>query len=397
MGIHRRRGEGGSLPMAMLAIIVVTGMVTAFFATAMSGTRQVRTDRSFNLAINGAEAGVQQALTRIIQTTPGTTSLDSSAVPAAERAVGAAGFEWQATKVTPALWRIRATGNVDGVERTLETEATRDLRFFVAAFSHLGFDYNGGNDSDSYNDSTLDGKQGSVGTNGNIRFKGNADADKIYLFGSDATCDGAPCPVPRPDPCPDCREVISSPDAYDVEGVKEMIAQEAAAACTSYTDWTYGDYDLVGGTTYCFNKMTFPSKAEYDLVGATIDNPVKVYMPETGILSFGNQSQVNCAVCDTTGRPDSGALQIYSLGQTVEFGNHVDVAMALEAPNATCDGIKTSDAQTEIYGSLICNSVDNQGGWEFHYDESLLNLASGEFELGDVREEVGGSTSFTSP
>jgi hypothetical protein len=31
--------------------------------------------------------------------------------------------------------------------------------------------------------------------------------------------------------------------------------------------------------------------------------------------------------------------------------------------------------QGNVYGSLIANSINNQGGWNFHYDEDLAGQA----------------------
>ena len=43
---------------------------------------------------------------------------------------------------------------------------------------------------------------------------------------------------------------------------------------------------------------------------------------------------------------------------------------------------------------MICDDLSNQGGWDFHFDDHLLNLANGLWDIAAWREEVGGTTSF---
>ena len=53
---------------------------------------------------------------------------------------------------------------------------------------------------------------------------------------------------------------------------------------------------------------------------------------------------------------------------------------AVYAPNAACTG-QTSNAGTDFYGSMICNTIDNVGGWTFHYDTRLAALGDGTWHI----------------
>jgi hypothetical protein len=56
------------------------------------------------------------------------------------------------------------------------------------------------------------------------------------------------------------------------------------------------------------------------------------------------------------------------------------VAAGIYAPESECGG-NPSNAQAEIFGSLICRDITNQGGWGFHYDQQLLTLGDGNYQM----------------
>jgi hypothetical protein len=72
----------------------------------------------------------------------------------------------------------------------------------------------------------------------------------------------------------------------------------------------------------------------------------------------------------------------------VTIGNNTKVAAAIYAPRSDCSG-NPSNAQGEIYGSIICRTIDNNGGWQFNYDDDLQWIGSGAFEMTNYREELG--------
>jgi hypothetical protein len=103
-----------------------------------------------------------------------------------------------------------------------------------------------------------------------------------------------------------------------------------------------------------------------------------------GDVTLGNKnhSDVNN---DVAGAPSSIRLQIYSTGTTVSMYNQSNLAAAVYAPNAACGGV-TSNAGSDFYGSMICKTIDNVGGWTFHYDTRLASIGDGAWRIRDYTE-----------
>ena len=53
---------------------------------------------------------------------------------------------------------------------------------------------------------------------------------------------------------------------------------------------------------------------------------------------------------------------------------------AIWAPYADCGG-NPSNAQSDIWGSAVCRTIGNQGGWQFHYDDALSALGGGSWTV----------------
>jgi hypothetical protein len=392
--LTRFRSPDGSLALSLMATIVIGGLVVTLVSTTMTGQRKVRHDRDFQLAINGADAGVNQAITAISGLPPGDsrTSLTQAdlaglnlADPVTE--VGDVGFDWTAEKDTIISWRIRAVGERNDVERHVEALAVRDATFFLAAFADIGFGMKGGNEVRSYSATSTNTGNGAVGSNGEIYSigAGSSWVDLIMLMGSGASCDGNVCEE---------RPIVGFSQAFDLEA----IAQNIRDAMEEHCGGVFTAYDaatgpsLVGGNTYCFSSMTIP-KAGIPLASHSGSDPVVILM--TGDLSISNQASVNCPVggCSMANKPDARSLQIYSTGQAVRIGNQSEFVGAIAAPYAACTG-NPSVAQADIYGALICNDMSNQGGWDFYFDDRLLNLGNGQYDVVEWREEARTTTSF---
>jgi hypothetical protein len=385
------RREEGSLVLALLASMIIGGLVVTLVATTVTGQHKVRHDRDFQLAINGADAGVNQALTVISHLGPDvtTTELQSDDLPIeATTTVGDVDYTWTATKDTIISWRIRAVGERNGVERTVEALAMRDPIFFMAAFADIGFRMKGGNEVRSYSATAVDTGNGAVGSNGKIESigAGSSYADLIMLMGSGASCEGNVC-TDTP--------IVGFSKAFDLEGIADGIRESMEDHC----DGTFTAYNaahgapLQGGTTYCFSSLSVPTHGGIPLENHSGENPVVILM--TGDFSTGNQSSVNCpeSGCSVSTAPDARSLQIYSLGSKVAIGNQSELSGAIAAPYAACVG-NPSLAQADIYGAIICNDLSNQGGWDFYFDDRLLNLGNGEYDIVEWREEGPTTTSF---
>lgn len=384
MSMRRLCGQDGSLPFTMLAIIGVAGMVSALFSITVATQRSVRDDRSFQAAIQTSDAGVQQALTQISElTTSATTSLAGTAT------VGGGTFDWTAQR-NGNTWEVTSTGTTNDTSRRIEATISRSGTFLVGAFADVAFTMRGANGADSYNSAagTIGTGQGSIGSNGDLELEGNAFADQILLYGEAASCEGLGC-VPG--------KIEGSDTRFDIDAIEDDIQAQMTALCAGgfvpYVASSFGN--LEGGETYCFSSMNVDQDVVLASGGAgpaAITNPVTIYL--SGNFDMANATRLNCALCvDQTSKPDAGALQIYSTGAQVALGNQTFIAAAIAAPNASCQG-SPSNAQANIYGAMVCNDLSNQGGWSFHYDQSLASVDTGFWDIADWREELQGESSF---
>lgn len=398
--------ESGSLPVAVLVAIVVGGLVIVLTSRTMLSQEQVRFDRNYQLAVNSAEAGLSQAL-NMIQTLPAgstTTSLSSAGSPLPNDLRGNP-FEWTAEKQTNGTWHVRSTGwHGDEVSRTLEAEVDDGGRFSVAAFGRVGVRMVGNNEAVSFPPPGF----GTVGTNGLMSIIGNSTADLVLLMGQDATCQQFDADE---NTCND-NPIEGSKDKLDFDAMIAEVQREIEDACD---DEDFESFDinshgtLESGEVYCFTDIV---TGNHQSVGVTVDPShrnddsglvqpgARVYV-SPGPIQIGNHNRINCPGCSGIGsEPDASALRITTDSPSFRVGNNSHVAAAIMAPKAICHG-NPSSAQADIYGSLICNRIGNegsgsQGGWSFHFDVRLLALGNGRYEITALREEVGGTTSFDS-
>lgn len=395
--------ESGSIPLAVLVAIVVGGLVIVLVSRTMLSQEQVRFDRDYQLAVNSAEAGISQAL-NVIQTLPaGSTStrLDSSDLGLPSELEGNP-FGWTADKQTDGAWQVRSTGwHGDEVSRTLEAEVDDASRFTVAAFGRIGVRMVGNNVVDSFPPEGY----GTVGTNGLISIIGNSTADLVLLMGQDASCKEEDTVE---NTCND-NPIEGREEKLDFDAMISDVEDEITHVCEdNFVPFDPEEHgQLRTGEVYCFTEIVTDNAesisvqvdpAHRDDHGGLIDPAAEVYV-SPGPIEFGNRNHVNCPG-GTCADPDASALRITTDSPSFRVGNHSHIAAAIMAPKAICHG-NPSSAGADVYGSLICNRIGNegsgsQGSWSFHFDVRLLALGNGRYEVTTLREEVGGTTSFTS-
>lgn len=200
-GARRLRGddERGSLPLAMLAMIVVAGLVSVVAASTIAGERSVRFDQDFTGAVHVAEVGVAEVLHQLNTGQLSHTDdlpVEGSGTSDGETYHWTADTDYQDGDVGPAEWTVTSTGSDgDDVTRTLRVQMSDGPLFDLGAFSKVVLTFTGGNSADSYNSSTGEWCTGNgrVGSNDDIDFGGSAPAgpckDEAYRR-SDQTVDG---------------------------------------------------------------------------------------------------------------------------------------------------------------------------------------------------------------
>lgn len=397
--------DRGSIPAVLLTSIIVAGLVVVLVAAVLVNQRTARFDRSFTTVVQEADEYVQEAANNIIRSSwdpsrtdaPGTTYTIPGATTCPAVADGDVCLT--ATKVSSVRYEVEATA----AEQTSAGEvATRTVaanvidlpRFFLAAFADTEITLRGGNNATSYGSGVWYTGNGIIASNEDIVLNGSSTGvDGVYLYNWDNYPDYGRCTHSGGS---DCDDVLADPPVdpsarfgprLEVGGSRLGTAfiDEALAGCgtplSSYTSSTDGS--TLNGDTFprCVDNLTFDTDI------AIVNGPIEVYV--AGQLSIGNDVDINCPSggCVTGGSdPDSTQLRIYSDGGDVSLGNHSAIAAGIYAPESDCAG-NPSNAQGAIYGSMICGTIDNQGGWQFNYDDDLLQIGSNTWVLDDYREE----------
>jgi type II secretory pathway pseudopilin PulG len=385
--------ERGSLPIALLAIIIVGTVASVLTATMVRGQRSTRLDQSFEQSLQLAEVALDRMAAQVTAR-QATTSFTLPATPE---------YSGTATRNGDG-WRLQATGvAADGTRRKVEANIKQTSVFNVAAFGRVGVDYNGANGADSYRSGAFSGSgasrtftanpyssylnasneliapngktgKGYVATNGNLTLKGQAfssgDGAFIHfakeridspLAGATGFCGGAATTCsswlsgnvcPASGPC--------------LKYVREPIALPPVTLPSAPT----GSFPGTGANTLSPGVHVFTS-AKLDsatVIQGTPTNPTIIYL--TGQLSVPNHARVNFESFSSRLVPrPSPSLRIYSAseGTAMSFGTHVQISAAIYAPRGAFGG----GSQSHVWGSMVTNSIDNNGGTQFHYDESL--------------------------
>lgn len=395
MANRLRREESGSMLLTMLAIITIGAMITATFSMVRQSQQTTRRDRAWVDSIQIADAGVQQALTYLSTTeVPAATTTITASALGLDTTTENGSFDWTATR-NGFSWQVVANGTVQDVTRRVEAVVERPARFFLAAFGDRFVTLNGGNIVDSYNSSTCGALSpcpttgnGAVGSNGQITLRGSTDVDGVFLYGPGAACDGNECTADDTEGGGASAPIVMQ-DVWDVAYAESLEADACPNGATDNLFRSSTSGPLVGGNTYCFDGMVFDTDSEV-LSGATPENPVTVYIFHDGLVGDLQFQEVNIPA---SGAPEPGSLIINVLGGDVELRNHAKYAFAVLAPLSECRK-NGSNAQTEIFGSMICGSMANVGGWSFHFDDALLESGIGLFDITAWREEYRSGTSF---
>ncbi|MFU8840021.1 MAG: hypothetical protein ACNA8R_04790 [Nitriliruptoraceae bacterium] len=396
-----RSRQEGSIPLVLLAAIVLGGIIIALYIDVTTGLRLSAADRDFNQAIQVADAGLQNAFTTL-------AALEEDDRPAIgdelqaggeldlelEGELGRGTFEWSAVRVGSNRWQVRSVGVFGVHTRVLEAEMSPLRLFGLAAFGDLLLEMRGANAADSYNDDDPNGVLGTVGSNNHVNLRGNAIVDWVWLYGGATYNEGG---IIRPG---------GGIETDDYQDLPDLGLQAYADGGACHNEDRYDDISRIGtlvrGVTYCVSQAIF-GPGEHPIVpnpnAALNDQPTRIYIAPSGNLELrgqGNQrcdevACVNWTVGDDT--PDATALEIYLAGGEgeVKANNHTVIAAGIYAPRSACSG---PNAQGDVYGSIVCRTIDSRGGWDFHFDERFADVDLEYFAIRGVREEPGGTTSF---
>ena len=399
--------EEGSMVIALLAVIVASGLMLSITASAVAGHRHVRQDSNHVRAVQGADAGVEEAVYRFSSNDPavqltGATPLTPAASQPAITTSGGGSYRYEVVDADPVGspvdsgdWLVKSYSTLNGVQRQVSAVIGRPNPFWFAAFADTNMTLRGGNSANSYNPAQGWGglQQGIVGSNGKITLNGNVVADDAKIHDWLANPDSTRCTSNGNAVCggvdyDDNKADVSSPEAMAF--IDEALTTPTANCPATPVAFT-GSTLAASPVPYCFTTMTITSNFTVTGTGNAIvylkGDPVT---PVNPTFSVGNKLYVNCTSCTGTGgavQPLAEKLQIFTKSTGgIRIGNHSHVAASIYAPKATCGG-NPSNAGAHFYGSMVCEVVTNQGAWSFHYDERLRNLGVGGWYVKKWAEE----------
>lgn len=368
------RDERGSLPMVLLAAIILGGAIAALYVTVQTGTDTARRDRDWHAAVQVADAGVQHAFVQLrdLEEDADFAPCDDNEDGTCSGSLGDTGsFVWEYERVpgSETQWQVCSRGAVGGSERQVCTNVGPRQVFPAAMLAKTTITYNGGGGG---NPPFTIGSFGSVTINGN---PANSSVNTILRFG------------PGPHTInTDGSQEISTVEGWQPGDLDEILADNIAR-CADIDYDVYpadvvaqGDTPGVRGQVYCVGRVEF-NNATHSITG-TGDEPVIIVVRSAGTAeSFRvrTQARVNWPV----NPGDADDLLIFVESGAVTYSANSYFSGGVFAPNSTCNATGNQD----IVGSLVCNDITVGG--TFGYGSGLSNVTEGPFRINQYWEGVG--------
>jgi hypothetical protein len=492
--MSRLRGERGSLPLTLLAAIIIASLASVLVARTVAGQRSSSTDRIFTRELHVADAGVQRGLFLVSAQTGTTTAIAPGSSTTFSETIDGLRFDVTVRRESQRRWTVTsrslpAAGT--GPDRTVVAQVEERPFFFPGAFGDTIIALNGTSTSvDSYNSKnpsqspvaacTLTADKcgwgtsaefgtnnGSLGTNGSFDFTGNTTVRPggafLYDWLNNPPTSGVTATNPFGNRCSGNRctttyvSTVDDPLKYDTPQRMGFIDAKFASGgpCADTNPATNPRYNIpvnqvggvyvfgarVGETTrldgvgsgnnatatvpsyatsrgiapgssdatdpnftnfYCALSLDIPDNLVL-ASSVTSANPVVIFVKNS--VSGGNQVTVHCRnpagdecngfsgntnIQSTFPRPIADWLQMYVAGvpagssgsaSNVSFRAGAKVAGIFYAPRSSCG--TPGSGGVNVYGIMICRSMDNVGNWKFHFDDALGDRGSGEFLIAD--------------
>jgi hypothetical protein len=442
---RRHDDQRGSLAVAMIVILVATGLIVATTAVVFNGLKTSRRAGDSANALQLADAAVNDAIKQL--STTGGTSLGPIT-----KQLGTAGdsYTYSATldTLTPD-WHIDAWGtDATGVKRHVKAEAVPDSLFGNAFFVDSAVSMPSGVAMDSFVDgSSLQAtcsRNGILGSNdpGNLLFNANGGngngqqnctdavwygatntwtypADGCIAYHDPAQPEVWPPQYGMPNHCPPQPYTKTKVPLYPIPQLclqgecPAVFVTQSSTPGTASQSWPNVPCDathhIPGGVRYYVTQVTLFPGCQVDAA----NGPAIIYT--TGSVNIGIQNgnsstntdpgvnpplTSNPLVCPTYSGGDwrgesrnfycpgwSSNLQIFmtngSTTPTINFGNHVRFWGVVFGVNAQ---IATAP-QVEMWGALRVAGLTGSAQLYLHYDEALGKLVTNIYVITDWREE----------
>jgi len=409
----RWSSEQGSLPLALLVTIFVTGLVSVVTASVVMGQQQTRFDESYERALQVAEQGADVVLHQV-QNQEGDIAPEGQ--EKAETMEGGGRYEAELVEDDDGSLVVRSEGTVGDVTRTVVIGLDGDATSSAGLVGRDELELSGNQIVRSFRSGSFEGEaferedredverwlrgsgrgHGVVGTNGDLILRGGAlvDGAELWDAAGGRDCEGNQCPSDD--------EIVRFEQEFEPDPDPDELWEEHCAE-GGVSDHDGGE---LGKGIQCFDDVDL-TEGEAEFAGSP-EEPTKIVM--SGTLSVSGSVRF-----DEHGLPEpSLGLQIYSKGDTVEFdqgqsgnqggqagGQSGDadlegaacglpgdpgsrISAVVHAPDAT---LPPSSAQANVYGSLLVKEVNPQGNFCVWYDELIDELDENVLSPRTWREE----------
>lgn len=415
-----RRGDQGNVVMALLAILVMTGIVTMGLATVVRSHLAARHDAAFETALASAEQGLDELVAEV-KANPTAGSFSPVVNSNSQNQYTAT-----ATSTGIGSWTVDSIGTSTSGGRTVSRHIQATVTvgtvppLFGRTLLNLGTSGNSKSGIDSYDSSA---NSSVCNSSGGAVPMGAADTRMCAGLGKEMAVTDGPLTL-RSDQLNNMSEV----DIYNTP-VTGYTDNKATGSCLD-SDGQTVDCSQIGSTVYQHTGLaTFPEATlcangigggvtAYDGSTALATNAVynftNVTLGATAIANLGNVSGSQIVICfngsltigstvpinaalnssslvitdpnsisgatNVVPRPPSTLLLISTAGAgttpVVTFGDgttsETSISAVIYAPDANC---QTNGDHVDVYGLLVCNSVSAPLGLDVHYDTQLGNLS----------------------
>jgi len=413
------RTQRGSIPITMMVMLVVTGLVVAILATAQSGLKLARRGGDSANALQLADAGINDALKQISQTS-------QSSISATTVSLGSAGsYTFSGSRdCCSSIWHLDSVGtDATGVKRHVKADGTTQPLFGNALFTQSTLKMASGSSADSFRDGTTTAnmctQHGLVGTNTPSQFTFNSNGGgqaisncrgNTYGYATDGCIsygDGTQALPPYGSgACPPPPATAKTSPALQLPQVQApgITLNQSPPVCQAGSP-------IQGGQIYYWSNVVLRQGCTVDTTNgrAIIYTPGQVEIGDP----HGNSGTINpppasTAICGNTATSSlkdvwnntakfycpgwAANLQIYIISGSgspgMLFHNHAQFWGVIEAPTTTVLTDGSGAPHVDVWGSIVANSASPNAQFAFHYDDSLGDLSgTGRYSIANWREE----------
>jgi hypothetical protein len=357
-----RKQEQGSIAVAMIILMVLTGLSIAGLARTLTVLKATRASQSYAANLAWADSALSDVLYRLDQNDPGSS-------PGHVLSRTTAKYTYTATPVEsyfpPDHYTVLAKGTgagnaAHGIKATLR----RRRRFGYGIYTVTNLDLSGGAAAIIHGTTQSDGSYtpAIIGSSGTITLPANGAGGgdgQDYFFPSGQ--------------CVRCYSTSTyrSPDAQHLAADEAPIVTPVTMP-TGSTNCSFSG-TIADGSYLCSGDLTFTANTTVSQTGAG----VTIFVPANKSLKF-NQKSINYGGgCTTAG--NASLLQIYMVGgssSTIDIGSGGSACVSAIIYAPTTSFLPQGQGMT-FTGSMFLYSITGNGdptGFNFYYDRNTASV-----------------------